>query len=336
MIGEIVTLLDGLPLAVELAASLVGVLGLADIRRRLDDRFALLTKGRRTALPRQQTLAATLDWSYRLLSADEQALLRRLSVFAGSFDADAVQAVADWDQNHPGPLTEAIWGLCAKSLLTTVSSGRPERRYRLLETTRQYAHQRLAQTGEQPEAEAGLEHTDDRIRDAIDGGANVVMAGRAVTAKSAARFGGGASLALMLTASAAEAAGGPVVTRIGSVSEALRLAADAVVVYVALGGEGEASMISYLSDIGEECDRSGMPLIAEAEFPDAYSGSSSHDASWATRYLTRETHASAPNWAPTSLRSTGVALQNRSRKSWRAAENLSWWPVARSSRIENC
>jgi DhnA family fructose-bisphosphate aldolase class Ia len=133
----------------------------------------------------------------------------------------------------------------------------------------------------------GLEHTDDRIRDAIDGGANVVMAGRAVSARSAARFGGGASLALMLTASAAEAAGGPVVTRIGSVSEALRLAADAVVVYVALGGEREASMISYLSDIGEECDRSGMPLIAEAEFPDAYSGSSSHDASWATRYLTR-------------------------------------------------
>jgi DhnA family fructose-bisphosphate aldolase class Ia len=133
----------------------------------------------------------------------------------------------------------------------------------------------------------GLEHTDDRIRDAVNGGANVVMAGRAVSARSAGRFGRGASLALMLTASAAESTGGPVVTRIGSVSEALRLAADAVVVYVALGGEQEASMISYLSDIGEECDRSGMPLIAEAEFPDAYSGSSTHDATWATRYLTR-------------------------------------------------
>jgi DhnA family fructose-bisphosphate aldolase class Ia len=133
----------------------------------------------------------------------------------------------------------------------------------------------------------GLEHTDDRIRDAINGGANVVMAGRGVSGRSAGRFGGGASLALMLTASAAESTGGPVVTRVGSVSEALRLAADAVVVYVALGGEREASMISYLSDIGEECERSGMPLIAEAEFPDAYSGSSAHDANWATRYLTR-------------------------------------------------
>jgi predicted ATPase/DNA-binding SARP family transcriptional activator len=154
MIGEIVTLLDGLPLAVELAASLIGVLGLTAIRQRLDDRFALLTKGRRTALPRQQTLAATLDWSYRLLTTDEQALLRRLSVFAGSFDVDAIQAVADQRPNHPGPLAEVVWGLCAKSLLTTISSGRPDRRYRLLDTTRQYAQQRLAQAGEQGQAEA--------------------------------------------------------------------------------------------------------------------------------------------------------------------------------------
>jgi predicted ATPase len=154
MVGDIVALLDGLPLAVELAASLVGVLGLADIRRRLDDRFALLTKGRRTAMPRQQTLAATLDWSYRLLTADEQTLLRYLSVFAGSFDVDAVQAVADCDQNLRGPLTEVVWGLCAKSLLTTGSSGQPDRRYRLLETTRLYAHQRLVQAGEQARAEA--------------------------------------------------------------------------------------------------------------------------------------------------------------------------------------
>jgi len=154
LIGETVTLLDGLPLAVELAASLVGMLGLAEIRRRLDDRFALLTKGRRTAMPRQQTLAATLDWSYRLLTADEQALLRRLSVFAGSFSGHAVQAVADPDHSRDGSLSEAIWGLGVKSLLTTVSPGQAEPRYRLLETTRLYAHQRLVQTGEQPEAEA--------------------------------------------------------------------------------------------------------------------------------------------------------------------------------------
>jgi predicted ATPase/DNA-binding SARP family transcriptional activator len=153
MVGEIVTLVDGLPLAVELAASLVGVLGLTEICRRLDDRFALLTKGRRTALPRQQTLAATLDWSYRLLTAPEQRLLRRLSVFAGSFDIPAVEAVAVRPQEDPGPVADDLWSLCNKSLVTPVRTGGPERRYRLLETTRQYAHQRLMQSGEHSDVE---------------------------------------------------------------------------------------------------------------------------------------------------------------------------------------
>jgi predicted ATPase/DNA-binding SARP family transcriptional activator len=154
IIGEIVTLLDGLPLAVELAASLAGVLGLTEIRRRLDDRFALLTKGRRTALPRQQTLAATLDWSYRLLTANEQRLLRRVSVFAGSFDVPAVEAVAVGPQHDPDRVADDLWSLCTKSLVTAVSTGHPVRRYRLLETTRQYAHQRLGQSGEQSAVEA--------------------------------------------------------------------------------------------------------------------------------------------------------------------------------------
>jgi predicted ATPase/DNA-binding SARP family transcriptional activator len=159
MIGEIVTLLDGLPLAVELAASLAGVLGLTEIRRRLDDRFALLTKGRRTALPRQQTLAATLDWSYRLLTANEQRLLRRLSVFAGSFDVPAVEAVAVRPHDAPGPVADDLWSLCSKSLVTPVRTGGPERQYRLLETTRQYAHQRLMQSGEHSDVEAAyLDH----------------------------------------------------------------------------------------------------------------------------------------------------------------------------------
>jgi len=133
----------------------------------------------------------------------------------------------------------------------------------------------------------GLERTDDRIADAVAGGANVIMAGRGVAAQCAPRFGRGASLALMLTASAAKSSGGPVVTRIGGVDEALRLAADAVVVYVALEGDREGTMISFLSEVGEACAVHGMPLIAEAEYPDAYSGADGSGGDWGVDYLLR-------------------------------------------------
>ncbi len=133
----------------------------------------------------------------------------------------------------------------------------------------------------------GLERTDDRIVDALGGGANVIMAGRGVASQCAARFGRDASLALMLTASAARSSEGPVVTRISDVPEALRLAADAVVVYVALEGAKEEAMISFLSEVGESCTIHGMPLIAEAEFPDAYSGADGSGGSWGVDYLIR-------------------------------------------------
>jgi DhnA family fructose-bisphosphate aldolase class Ia len=132
----------------------------------------------------------------------------------------------------------------------------------------------------------GLVKTDDRIVEATRGGANVIMAGRGVAARCAGRFGKEASLALMLTASAAKAPGGPVVTSIADVAEALRLAADAVVVYVALEGEREPSMISLLSEVGALCEREGMPLIAEAEFPDAYTGTTTGEA-YGVDYLKR-------------------------------------------------
>jgi DhnA family fructose-bisphosphate aldolase class Ia len=133
----------------------------------------------------------------------------------------------------------------------------------------------------------GLERTDDRIADAVAGGANVIMAGRGVAAQCAGRFGRDASLALMLTASAAKSSRGPVVTRIGGVEEALRLAADSVVVYVALEGEREETMISFLSEVGEACALHGMPLIAEAEYPDAYSGGDGSGGGWGVDYLMR-------------------------------------------------
>lgn len=133
----------------------------------------------------------------------------------------------------------------------------------------------------------GLEQTDARIGEAVSGGANVIMAGRGVASQCASRFGRDASLALMLTASAAKSSLGPVVTRVGSVAEALRLAADAVVVYVALEGPREESMISYLSEVGESSAMHGMPLIAEAEFPDAYSGGDGSGGDWGVDYLMR-------------------------------------------------
>src|SRR6185295_12737478 len=98
---EICRRLDGIPLALELAAARVGVFGVRDLAAHLDDRFRLLTAGRRTALPRHQTLGAAVDWSYQLLPEEERAVLRRLSVFAGEFPLDAAIAGAA-DPGSPG------------------------------------------------------------------------------------------------------------------------------------------------------------------------------------------------------------------------------------------
>jgi predicted ATPase len=138
--------LDGIPLAIELAAARAAALGVEDVAARLDDRFHLLTGGRRTALPRHQTLTATLDWSYDLLDEREKAVLRCLSVFAGSFSLQAVVAVAG---NVPGsPVIDCIANLVAKSMaVTDLRAGAPT--YRLLDTTRLYALEKLRSAGEQ-------------------------------------------------------------------------------------------------------------------------------------------------------------------------------------------
>ena len=117
---------------------------------------------------------------------------------------------------------------------------------------------------------SGLYDTEARVREAIAGGANILMLGRGVAKSAAQYFARDTSLALMLTASAAQRPSGAVVTPIGSVDEALRIGADAVVVYVALAGEDEPDMIRYTSDVAEACDELGMPMIAEAEYPNAY------------------------------------------------------------------
>ncbi len=133
----------------------------------------------------------------------------------------------------------------------------------------------------------GLYETGKRAQEAIAGGANVFMLGRGMARQLAPHFRRETSLALMLTASAAGRPSGAVITPIGSVEEALRIGADAVVVYVALAGEDEPDMIGYLSEIGEACEAMGMPLIAEAEYPNAYQNLTDMSERLGPEYLKR-------------------------------------------------
>jgi predicted ATPase/DNA-binding winged helix-turn-helix (wHTH) protein len=146
-IAAICRRLDGIPLAIELAAAHAGALGIEELVSRLDDRFDLLTGGRRTALPRQRTLRATFDWSYDLLSEVERLVLRRLSVFAGGFTLEAAGAVAgSAEMTRPG-IVDCVANLVGKSLVAADVGG-PKARFRLLETTRAYALGKLTETGE--------------------------------------------------------------------------------------------------------------------------------------------------------------------------------------------
>lgn len=148
LVGEICRKLDGIPLAIELAAPLVEVLGVQGLAARLDERFQLLTSGRRASVPRHHTLSATLDWSYQLLSPGEQRVLRCLAIFAGGFTPGAAGAVAT-DASHPEiEVIDQVAELVAKSLVVAdVSEAEP--RLRLLETTRAYALNKLVESGEQ-------------------------------------------------------------------------------------------------------------------------------------------------------------------------------------------
>ncbi|HEX8959666.1 MAG TPA: BTAD domain-containing putative transcriptional regulator [Solirubrobacterales bacterium] len=139
--------LDGMPLAIELAAARVSVLTPTQIVERLDDSLDLLSAGARTAMTRQQTLRATLAWSFDLLDAGEQVLLRRLSVFAGSFGLEATEDVCAEDPLERSEAVALLGRLIDKSLVH-VEEGSGDRRYRLLETVRQYAAEQLEEAGE--------------------------------------------------------------------------------------------------------------------------------------------------------------------------------------------
>jgi predicted ATPase len=148
-IARICFRLDGLPLALELAAGRLGALGPAAIAERLDDRFRVLRNHSLAAPTRQLTLAATLEWSHDLLDPDERTLLRRLGIFAGGFELDAVEAVCGEDIESAG-VADLLARLVEKSLVAADEGSSRQRRYRLLETVRLYARQQLEAAGEVP------------------------------------------------------------------------------------------------------------------------------------------------------------------------------------------
>jgi predicted ATPase/DNA-binding SARP family transcriptional activator len=138
--------LDGMPLAIELAAARLRTMPLDQLATRLDDRFRLLTGGSRTALPRHRTLRALIDWSWELLTDAERTVLRRLSVFAGGASLEAAERVCAGEAVEPGEVLDLLTALTEKSLVVAIGDGAP--RYRMLGTVKEYAEQRLAEAGE--------------------------------------------------------------------------------------------------------------------------------------------------------------------------------------------
>lgn len=152
IVAKICRRLDGIALAIELAAARVRAVDVGELFARLDERFRILTGGSRTALPRQQTMRALIDWSYDLLSPEEQALLRRVAVFSGGWTLDAATNICAGDELQSWDVLDPLTSLVDKSLVTaelndTVIAG-AKLRYRLLESTRQYAAEKLASSGE--------------------------------------------------------------------------------------------------------------------------------------------------------------------------------------------
>ncbi|MGH2523024.1 MAG: ATP-binding protein, partial [Anaerolineales bacterium] len=166
-VAQICQRLDGIPLALELAAARVKMLSVEQIAARLDDRFRLLTGGSRAALPRQQTLRALIDWSYDLLPESERALLRQLSVFAGGWTLEAAEAIC----TNPNIL-DLLSHLVDKSLVVVEEQAQAgEARYRLLETIRQYAREKLVEAGEAVPARD--RHLDYFLRYAVEAGEKI-------------------------------------------------------------------------------------------------------------------------------------------------------------------
>jgi predicted ATPase/class 3 adenylate cyclase len=147
IVADICRRLDGIPLAIELAAARVKVLSIPNLAQRLSERFKILTGGSRTALPRQKTLSALIDWSYDLLTTQEQILFTRLAIFAGGFSLDAATAVCAGDGLDEIEVLDLLSSLTDKSLMVADTTEAQER-YHLLESTRAYAMEKLAAAGQ--------------------------------------------------------------------------------------------------------------------------------------------------------------------------------------------
>jgi len=160
IVARICRRLDGIPLAIELAAARLRTMSVAELEARLDERFALLTGGSRTGLPRQQTLRAMTDWSWELLNPAERAALTRLSVFAGGFGLAAAEAVAACPEVPAAEVLGHLGALVDKSLVQFGDAGAGPGRYRLLETVRQYAAARLDALGQAAAGAARIAHRD--------------------------------------------------------------------------------------------------------------------------------------------------------------------------------
>lgn len=146
-VAQVVQRLDGIPLAIELAAARTRTLSVMQIASRLDNRFSLLTRGGRAEAPRQQTLRAAIDWSHELLSEKERRLFRRLAVFSGGFSLEVVESICTDDVMHKDDILDVLANLVDKSLVV-VEEQENDLRYRLLETVRQYSSDRLEESGE--------------------------------------------------------------------------------------------------------------------------------------------------------------------------------------------
>ena len=143
MMVRICRALDGMPLAIELAAARLRTMSIEQLANRLDDRFRLLTGGSRTALPRHKTLRAVVDWSWELLTDTERTVLSRLSVLSGGVSLEAAERVCAGDAVEQEQVLELLTALAEKSLLLTEGDGAP--RYRMLDTIKEYAAQRLVE-----------------------------------------------------------------------------------------------------------------------------------------------------------------------------------------------
>jgi predicted ATPase/DNA-binding winged helix-turn-helix (wHTH) protein len=148
-VGNLCRRLDGIPLAIELTAGHVCTYGVKSMLELLDKHFNLLWEGRRTALPRHRTLRATIEWSYNLLSEPERVILSRLSVFVGNFTLEAARSIAASEETDDDAIMATLPSLVAKSMLA-LNTGAPSTRYRLLDTTRAYAQEKLAARADGP------------------------------------------------------------------------------------------------------------------------------------------------------------------------------------------